>query len=112
MRDVNSLREARALQVKREKLRLLLVVAIIVILGSIISFSFLSSAKENSSSNDAFHYESILIESGDSLWSIVKEYNLDSDISTQDAIDNLMHLNSITNTTIYEGEYLVIFCTN
>lgn len=112
MRDVNSLREARAIQVKKEKTRLLLIAAIIIIVVSIISFSFLSSAKEISSSNDGFHYESILIESGDSLWSIVKAYDLDSYISTQDAIDNLMQLNNITNTTIYEGEYLIIFCSN
>lgn len=112
MRDVNSLREARAIQVKKEKTRLLLIAAIIIIVVSIISFSFLSSAKEISSSNDEFHYESILIESGDSLWSIVKAYDLDSYISTQDAIDNLMQLNNITNTTIYEGEYLIIFCSN
>lgn len=52
-------------------------------------------------------YESVLINNGDTLWSIAKEYNT-SDISTNDYIDEIKTINGLTGDSINGGNYILI----
>ena len=53
------------------------------------------------------YYKSIAIEAGDSLWSIAQEYKTDS-CSTEDYINEIMELNSLTSEEIHESQHLMI----
>ncbi len=111
MRDVYEIRRNRAKQVKKERCQLLIVCAIIVFILGVISVSFLSNAKEIDSVNENYRYESIVIKEGDSLWSIVEDYELNKNSTTKEVIDELIYLNNLSDTVIHAGEHLVICCT-
>ncbi len=52
-------------------------------------------------------YESVLVNEGDSLWSIAKEYNT-RDISTNDFIDEIKEVNGLSGDSIKDGNYILV----
>ncbi|MEG0215642.1 MAG: LysM peptidoglycan-binding domain-containing protein [Hungatella sp.] len=58
------------------------------------------------------YYQSILIEDGDSLWSISKKYMgddpADYNMSIQEYIDQLKQINGLSEDTIHAGQYLTV----
>jgi len=54
------------------------------------------------------YYTSIRIEQGDTLWSIAQEYKLDSE-STQNYVDEVMEMNSLSSEQITAGKSLMIY---
>lgn len=53
-------------------------------------------------------YRSIEIKAGDSLWSIASRYNNNTDLSVKEYIDKIVSCNSLSNTNIKAGCYLII----
>lgn len=91
------------------------IVVVLVVLVSVMIFSFAqkTDAKENSTStNREKYYTSILIEEGDSLWSIAEEYRPDKGVSIKKYIKDLKKMNNIDTDTIHAGNYLTIYYFN
>ena len=101
-------RRQRALAKRR--MLLLLTTLLLITIGKIVFGSCFSFAKDNeSSANQQFkYYKSIMIEAGDSLWSIAEEYKTEHHESTQDYIDDLVVLNDLSSETIHAGQYLMV----
>ncbi len=103
------IRIRRRQQVARQRMTLLLAIAMLIILGSIVCGTILSSAKDPATDLVQHkYYKSIVIEQGDSLWSIAEEYCLNGSMSKQAYVEELKQLNSLPSDTIHAGQYLVV----
>ena len=54
------------------------------------------------------YYKTITIQSGDTLWSIAQEYNMDDSKSTKDYVEELMSMNNLHNDNITAGQKLLV----
>lgn len=100
----------RKRQVAKRKMILLLAAVMIITIGSVVFGSIFTSAQSNdeASAKQYKYYKSIVIEHGDSLWSIAEEYCTDAYGDTQEYVDELKQLNSLTSETIHTGQHLLV----
>ncbi|MDO4734527.1 MAG: LysM peptidoglycan-binding domain-containing protein [Lachnospiraceae bacterium] len=54
------------------------------------------------------YYKTITIESGDTLWSIAKEYKSGAYKTTQDYVDELISMNHLHSDAITSGQKLIV----
>ena len=54
------------------------------------------------------YYKTITIQSGDTLWSIAQEYNMDDSKSTKDYVEELMSMNNLHDDNITAGQKLLV----
>lgn len=86
---------------------------VFAILVSIIILSVTLKTDAKEKNNDRIkYYTSILIEEGDSLWSIAEEYRPDDNISVKKYIKDLKKMNNMHSDTIHAGNYLTIYYYN
>lgn len=99
----------RKKQVAKQKCILGMMTLLIIVIGSIIFGSMFSSAKEQTDDTIQYkYYKSIVIESGESLWSIAQEYCTDDYKDTQAYVNELKELNALSSETIHEGQHLLV----
>lgn len=99
----------RKKQVAKRKMILLLAAVLIITIGSIVFGSIFTVAKDPKADVPQYkYYKSIIIESGDSLWSIAEEYRTDAYSNNQEYIDELKQLNGLTSETIHAGQHLLV----
>lgn len=79
--------------------------ALIVIF--VLSFSLKTSAKENREQTPKL-YTSVMIEEGDSLWSIA-EANKPDDVSICEYIKHIKKINQLSTDDIHAGNFLTIY---
>lgn len=85
-----------------------LVVVIVLAAAIMCSVGFVVSAKSDKTSSDTdSYYQSIRVESGDTLWSIATEYCPDTQ-EIGDYIDEIKAINSIKTDTIKAGDYIIV----
>ena len=103
-------RMKRKRQVAKRKMILLLATIMFITIGSIVFGSIFTSAQSNNeiSAKQYKYYKSIVIEQGDSLWSIAEEYRTDAYDDTQEYVDELKQLNALTSETIHAGQHLLV----
>lgn len=82
---------------------------IIVLTAAIIcSVGFVVSAKSDRASSEInSYYQSVRIQSGDTLWSIAEEYCPDTQ-DINDYIEDIKSINNIRNNTIKAGDYIIV----
>lgn len=94
--------------IKKSKIYFMsLILTIMLVLIIVLSNSLKTNATENRDRSNRI-YTSILIEEGDTLWSIAQEYK-PADVSTQDYIDTLKSINVMKSDNIHSGNYLMIY---
>ena len=74
-------------------------ILLFIIIGSI-------TAKGNSTENTVL-YKSVLVQDGDTFWTIAKEYN-NLDIDNDDYIEKLQQMNKTSGHDIRPGDYVVV----
>ena len=107
----NRAKRKRAREVAKKKLLLLMIATILfVVIGGIAIGNSFSSVQVNAeeSCEQYKYYKSIAIESGDTLWSIAKEYCTDYSVEMQDYIDEVKELNNLASNEIHQGQHLMI----
>ena len=101
-------RSIKRKRVAKQKLALLIATVFVITIGSIGFGSFFSSAKNVKNDVPVYkYYKSIVIEEGDSLWSIANEYNYHT-VDVHDYVKELKELNGLTSETIHAGQHLLI----
>lgn len=95
-------------QMARRRMLILLAVMLMITIGSVIFGSSFTSAQAQESELAYKYYKSIVIEKGDSLWSIAQEYMTSDYDNTQEYIEELIQLNSLTSETIHAGQHLLV----
>lgn len=95
---------------KRERRKNIVLVMLTICLVFSLSFianSLLANAKSNHEYATSKYYKSIMVERGDTLWSIAAEYT-DSQTDTTDLIKEIKQLNNLHGDEIICGSYLVV----
>ena len=98
----------RAKALAKRRMVLLLMTVLLITVGTIVFGSCFSLAKDKDTDCAYKYYTSIMIQEGDSLWSIAKEYKTDHYESTQAYVDELVILNDLTSETIHAGQHLMV----
>ena len=73
----------------------------------VLSFSLKTNAKENKTASVKI-YTSIIIEEGDSLWSIAKD-NKPDNVSVNEYISHIKKINQLNTDKIHAGNFLTIY---
>ena len=98
----------RRKQVAKQKMVLLLATVFVITIGSVVFGSIFSSAKNPDEDIQRYkYYKSIVIEQGDSLWSIAQEYK-SNDVTTKEYVEELKELNALKSENIREGQHLMV----
>lgn len=95
----------------KNKILLLVISFSIVLTLALVGSSVAAAGKSSASDQNALakkYYTSILIQDGDSLWSIAEQYRSEEYSSLQDYIHEVVEINGLTSETIYSGQYLTI----
>lgn len=84
----------------------------IILLISVIAILCSSIKAMASSNNESEHYEkmykSVTVESGDTLWNIADKYNVCSDMSKEQYINEIKSINHLGNGQLTSGQSIVI----
>ena len=97
----------RIREVARKKTMLLLMVSFMLVLGSLGIRSLFASAYATEQNTEHKYYKSIVIEEGDSLWSIATEYT-NHHSSTKEFVNEMIQLNQLKSKTIHKGQHLIV----
>ena len=101
--------QKREAVVRRQKGILAVVIILLISLGILLGGSmnaFASSKADVASYNK--YYTSIRVESGDTLWSIADKYISEFNLTKEDYIKEICHLNHISEDDIHAGAYIII----
>lgn len=85
---------------------LLTITALITVILCTTGFVVSANSDKSFADTDSY-YQSVRIDSGDTLWSIAEEYCPDK-LDIYDYIDDIKDINNIKNNTIKAGEYLIV----
>ncbi len=90
--------------------KLAVLAALIAVLGSGFCGGVLMNAMadDHVGSEPVVFYKSIEIQSGDTLWSIAKEYAPQLDLDTQEYIQRLREMNRLQEDVIHAGRHLTV----
>lgn len=66
------------------------------------------TAAADNASNSRYQISSVLIEEGDTLWSLATEYYTDEFSSVADYLTEIKRMNGISSDTLYAGNYILI----
>jgi nucleoid-associated protein YgaU len=53
-------------------------------------------------------YKTIVVKEGDTLWEIADQYNDEKDIPVQEMVEQILHLNGLSNAKIFPGQQIKI----
>ncbi len=101
----------RKKQVKKQLVRFLTALVLIVLTVCVILFSNknITNADENGESVKLNkYYKTITIESGDTLWSIADEYKSGSNKNTKEFVSELKSMNNLHSDEIMSGQKLLV----
>lgn len=106
-RRIRNNRLRRKQEMRRNFLIILMTVCLVVTLAVSVG-SFLSNAKTKDEPVCHKYYASIVVESGDSLWSLAGDHMGPQYANRGDYVKEVMRINSLTNDKIVSGQHLVI----
>ena len=96
-------------ELRRQKRIITFAAIILISVIAILCSSINAFAKsENEMGNITKMYTSIRVEAGDTLWDIEERYNICSDLSREQYIEELKNINHLSDDEIHSGEYLVV----
>lgn len=103
-------RAERVKQVQRQKTILYsCCIAVVLILIVFVLIELSNNSMEAKASEDGrYIYESVLVETGDTLWSIASEHQDSYNGSLDEYIEEIMAINNLSTGCIDAGEYIII----
>ena len=93
---------------RRKNIILTMLTVCLVISLSIAVSGFLSNAESKDESREYKYYKSIVVEKGDSLWSIASETMNDDYEDTKACVKEIQEMNRLHNDQITAGSHLII----
>lgn len=106
-RTACAVRRKRHMRKRKERIRALLiaaaVLAVIIIMISQMSVKTANAASTEDAAGRSKYYTSIMIECGDSLWSIAEKYRTVEYASISDYIREVKEINHLTSDVIKRG---------
>ncbi len=108
VRRTGSTRKKTAHQTMLKKTVFLLAAAVILGSGFFGNTLMNVMAEPPAEAATAFYYKGIVIEEGDTLWSIASEYASETGLSVPDYIQLLKQMNGLYTDTIHAGHHLTV----
>lgn len=106
-RRIRNNRRKRQQDLRRKGIILLFSIMSVLVISTIF-FSFSSKASNSSNETCYKYYTSILIQDGDSLWSLAEE-NWDEHFPSKKAyIEEIKKTNNLSDDILISGQYLII----
>lgn len=93
---------------KRRKLRWNRVLMLIVVLVFCFSFAVNAFGDVPQNPSETEKYIDVTVADGDSLWSLIKEYNPEYSGNMNKAIYKVCNLNELENACLYSGQIILI----
>lgn len=97
----------RALVVRSQKIAILVSAIIVISLIVLLCSSIHAFANSNSKPVNKY-YTSIVIEDGDTLWTLADRYNNSTIMNKQDYIKEICILNCISEDSIHTGDSIIV----
>ena len=91
---------------KKFKINIIVITIIISIFACGYAIGRDKATKETWQSNR--HTQTIIVKKGDTLWNIAEEYK-PNNVYILEYIDDIKQLNGITNSTIHEGDTILVY---
>lgn len=107
----NKAKRRREREVAKKKIIILMMATLfLVIIGFVIVGNNLSSSKVNARSITEEHkeYKSIVIEAGETLWSIADTYGPTYLNDKREYVQEIMEVNGLSTEEIYQGQHLIV----
>ena len=107
----NRAKRKREREVARKRVLLFMTATILfVLIGGVVIGNTFSSAQVNAeeSYEEYKYYKSIVVESGDTLWSIATEYCTNYSVDMQEYIDDIKEINRLNSNEIHQGQHLLV----
>lgn len=95
------------INVMRKRLTIFSIFLILLLFG-IVLLSVFSVNAQDKNKQDYKYFKSIVIEEGDSLWSIANEYISEEYKGIEDYIKELKSMNGLNSDTIHAGQNLIV----
>ncbi|MCM1161638.1 MAG: LysM peptidoglycan-binding domain-containing protein [Roseburia sp.] len=106
-RRIRNNKKRRQQELKRKGIFFILSIAIMVVISTA-CFGFSSKASDSQKETYYKYYTSIVIQDGDSLWSLA-EKNYDGHFKSKKAyIDEIKKINGLSDETLISGQYLIV----
>lgn len=99
--------DRRYRKVKAQK-RLIAILIFITISAAILLGSSIHAFASSKSESLNKYYTSIRVEKGDTVWSLADKYNMGTDVTKQDYVDEVCQLNSLNDGKLTAGQYIVV----
>lgn len=98
----------RRKQERRKNIVISLLTICLVVTLSLTASGFLSNAQSDNTNVEFKYYKSVMVEQGDTLWSIASRHATSSYKSKDEYIEEVMNMNRLTDDRITVGSYLII----
>ena len=92
----------------RRQCFLVALAAALVLIFTLSYHAIVSNATEADAEVSYKYYKSIEISYGDSLWAIADTYAGEQYASAKDYIEEVMHINHLSDDTLIAGQYLIV----
>lgn len=106
-RRIRNNRRKRQQDLKRKGIILIAGIMSVLVISTIF-FSFSAKASDTSNETCYKYYTSILIQDGDSLWSLAEKYRDERFPSKKAYIDEIRKMNNLADDVLISGQYLII----
>lgn len=93
---------------RRKNIMLSIMTICLVVTLSFTINGFLSNAKSGTDGVEFKYYKSIIVDQGDTLWSIATENMNERYDNTAELVKEIMQMNGLTDDGITAGSYLVV----
>ena len=102
----NKIRRRREM---RRNIFMCFLTVMLVISLSLVFFSFGTKAQSSEAEISYKYYKSITVQDGDTLWDYASLYADEEHYnSKQDYIDEVIHMNALTDNEIISGQYIIL----
>lgn len=106
-RNYKKMKKRRYARIKR----MMTIVSVMIISVCVLLFGS-AFASAHGTADDSLvsrkYYKSIVVNEGDSMWTIAGQYQSEEYQSRQEYIDEVMEINQMKSTTLYENQKLIV----
>ncbi|SET44445.1 LysM domain-containing protein [[Clostridium] aminophilum] len=108
-RNIRVRQACRIRRQKRHRVQFFALMILTAVASLVIGIGRIETEAYHNTSNLKKYYTSVQLQDGDTLWSLARKYNVNTNISHHDYIDEIRRMNQMEGTTVHRGHYLTVF---
>ena len=108
-RNIRIRKTSRIRRQKRRRVQFFALMILTAVASFVIGIGRLETEAYHNTSDLKKYYTSVQLQDGDTLWSLARKYNVNTNISHHDYIDEIRRMNQMEGTTVHRGHFLTVF---